>query len=268
MNKIHQPEAVRFFIVAQEKGGAGKSFIAALLADTLLRSGVQPLIFSNDPPGLIAAYGEVQEIALASTEAALEDNHIDVDAHDVVREAIESLADDPTKAIIYDTGGSTVWRLSDIFKLSAFNDLLIECGVTAAVLVPVTVDTDVSVGALTTLAAMREALPDHLHFVVASPRDGKPDLLGDDHPHHSVLASDLNGVLKLPRLHRDMALLMTRIGQPIFDIADPAKRSMRKELAVSLGLKPNRLEVLSSNCATLLTDFAEELRPLVSWPRP
>lgn len=264
---ITKSEAARFFIVAQDKGGVGKSFVASLLADTALRSGMTLRIFSNDPPGLIKAYGDVEMIELAATDAAQDDAYLDIDAHSPLLEAIDWLGDDPTGVVIYDTGASTVNRFADISKLLNFDERLCDAGVKAAVLVPVTADLDVARGALITFDALTDAFPSHLHIAVASLRDGVPKLLASDHPYHQALAAAPDGVIQLPAFHRDMALLVNRAGLPISRLTDNKDKAMFDDLMGRVGISLGRAELLSSKCALLIDGFDKALRPLVSWPR-
>lgn len=166
-------EPPRITFVGSDKGGVGKSFVSALVADLMEVGGEAFRIVQIDEQDrLPALFGErVTTVAPARLDDLRRDPAAIVTAFDPLYAAIErSLADGV--ALIVDIGGPQQVLVEEYCGLVDLDADLAEAGASALWLVPATAEPEAMRGAVRTARAVERVLPSVARGIVLNGRDG------------------------------------------------------------------------------------------------
>lgn len=159
--------------VGSDKGGIGKSFVSALVADLLDVAGIAPRIVQIDEQERLPALypDRVTTVSLASMDDVRRDPGAIVTAFDPLYGAIERTIADHVPTIV-DIGGPQQTAVEDYCGLVDLDADLAEAGINAVWLVPATAEPEAMRGAVRTNAAIARVLPSVRRTLVLNERDG------------------------------------------------------------------------------------------------
>lgn len=163
----------RITFVGSDKGGVGKSFVSALVADMMeVGSETFRIVQIDEQDRLPALFGErVTTVAPARLDDLRRDPAAIVTAFDPLYAAIErSLADGV--ALIVDIGGPQQMLVEEYCGLVDLDADLVEAGASARWLVPATAEPEAMRGAVRTARAVERVLPSAARGIVLNGRDG------------------------------------------------------------------------------------------------
>lgn len=159
--------------VGSDKGGIGKSFITALIADLLDVAGVVPRIVQIDEQERLPALypGRVTTVSLASMDDVRRDPGAIVAAFDPLYAAIERTIADRIPTIV-DIGGPQQTAIEEYCGLVDLDADLVEAGLSTVWLVPATAEPEAMRGAVRTDSAIARVLPSVRRALILNERDG------------------------------------------------------------------------------------------------
>lgn len=166
-------KAPRIIFVGSDKGGVGKSFISALVADLMEINGRDFRIVQIDEQDrLPALFGDrVSTVAPARLDDLRRDPAAIVTAFDPLYAAVERSLDDGV-ALIIDIGGPQQVLVEEYCGLVDLDADLMEAGASALWLVPTTAEPESMRGAVRTAKAVERVLPSVRRGIVHNGRDG------------------------------------------------------------------------------------------------
>jgi hypothetical protein len=159
--------------IGSDKGGIGKSFVSALVADLLDVAGIAPRIVQIDEQERLPALypDRVTTVSLASMDDVRRDPGAIVAAFDPLYGAIERTIADRVPTIV-DIGGPQQTAVEEYCSLVDLDADLVEAGINAVWLVPATAEPEAMRGAVRTNAAIARVLPSVRRTLVLNERDG------------------------------------------------------------------------------------------------
>ena len=250
------PTAPGLVIVSQIPGGTSKTWTATLAIDAAVRSGCNVRIFENDTQPILAAYGNVTRIKLASTEDVVHNSTADIEVHAPLDEAIRQFVDHPDQTVVYDTSAASLDRLSYVVDMLNIADRLDAMGSHCVILVPASARPDIASDALTTCKVWRSIMPaPHRVIPVIFHRDGDPTRVPDDHPLRKLVANAEDGVIVQPRVPMPVLLAHKKSGLPVFALADMRDPLATTEIAKRAGIEPVMAELMRRACADVLAEI-------------
>lgn len=163
----------RILFVGSDKGGVGKSFVSALVADLFEVHGRDFRIVQIDEQDrLPALFGDrVTTVAPARLDDLRRDPGAIVTAFDPLYAAIERALDDRTPLIV-DIGGPQQMLVEEYCGLVDLDADLMEAGARATWLAPATAEPEAMRGAVRTAKAIGRVLPSAGRKIVLNGRDG------------------------------------------------------------------------------------------------
>ncbi|MCY0149605.1 hypothetical protein OEG84_18300 [Hoeflea sp. G2-23] len=178
-SKISHPKAAagseppRIVFVGSDKGGVGKSFVSALVADLMEINGRDFRIVQIDEQDrLPSLFGDrVTTVAPARLDDLRRDPAAIVTAFDPLYSAIERSLEDGV-ALIVDIGGPQQQLVEEYCGLVDLDADLLEAGESATWLVPATAEPEAMRGAVRTAKAVERVLPSVMRGIVLNGRDG------------------------------------------------------------------------------------------------
>jgi hypothetical protein len=168
--KPHRP---RIIFVGSDKGGVGKSFVSALVADLMeIRGEAFRIVQIDEQDRLPALFGErVTTVAPARLDDLRRDPAAIVTAFDPLYLAMEhSFADGVS--LIVDIGGPQQILVEEYCGLVDLDADLVEASASALWLVPATAEPEAMRGAVRTARAVGRVLPSIARGIVLNGRDG------------------------------------------------------------------------------------------------
>ncbi|MDF1607539.1 hypothetical protein PZ897_05065 [Hoeflea sp. YIM 152468] len=163
----------RVIFVGSDKGGVGKSFVSALVADLMEINGRNfRIVQIDEQKRLPALFGDrVTTVAPARLDDLRRDPAAIVTAFDPLYAAIERSLEDGV-ALIVDIGGPQQVLVEEYCGLVDLDADLIEAGASAIWLVPATAEPEAMGGAVRTAKAVERVLPSVTRGIVLNGRDG------------------------------------------------------------------------------------------------
>ena len=158
--------------VGSDKGGIGKSFVSALVADLLDVAGIAPRIVQIDEQERLPALypDRVITVSLASMNDVRRDPGAIVAAFDPLYAAIERTIADRVPTVV-DIGGPQQTAVEEYCGLIDLDADLVEAGINAVWLVPATAEPEAMRGAVRTSAAVGRVLPSVRRALILNERD-------------------------------------------------------------------------------------------------
>ncbi len=249
------PQPPRVIITLNNKS-CGKTLLQQLLGDVCMRSGYTIQYFQSDSQPYLGPYGETQTIPLATTTEMLEDSTIDVERHDVVLQAVKTLADKPRHLLGYDGGASTAERIINVMEIIRMNERMLGLEIKGLAVIPVTGREDIIESGSEAVALVKRGLPNFEVMIAISQRDGDPRRLDKRHAFWRLLAQ-ADRTLQLPRVSQDMLIRMRESRRPLHQLADPEGPVSTETLARELGLSEAVTELMRAMAANLVNAFDE-----------
>ncbi|RIK83373.1 MAG: hypothetical protein DCC69_14455 [Hyphomicrobiales bacterium] len=163
----------RILFVGSDKGGVGKSFVSAVVADLFEVHGQECRIVQVDEQDrLPALFGDrVTTVAPARLDDLRRDPGAIVTAFDPLYAAIERALEDRTLLIV-DIGGPQQMLVEEYCALVDLDADLVEAGAEAVWLTPATAEPEAMRGAVRTARAIGRVLPSAGRKIVLNGRDG------------------------------------------------------------------------------------------------
>ena len=166
-------KSCRIIFVGSDKGGVGKSFVSALVADLLEINGIAFRIVQIDEqdrlPGLFG--NRVTTVTPARLDDLRRDPAAIVTAFDPLYATIEQSLEDGVTLIV-DIGGPQQTLVEEYCGLVDLDADLVEAGAKAIWLVPATAEPEAMRGAVRTSDTLERVLPSVRRGIVLNGRDG------------------------------------------------------------------------------------------------
>lgn len=192
--------------VGSNKGGVGKSLLAALSVDLLEIGGHKARIVQIDEQDRLPALypGRVQTVSLATLEDARSDPAAVVASFDGLYAEIEKTMADTTP-MVADIGGPYQIATEEYFGMVDLDEDFVESGITVRWLIPTTAEPEAMRAAVRTAKQVGCVLPSAIRAIVLNGRDG-PFRFYPGSPADVLWREELEplckklGVLKLPAI--------------------------------------------------------------------
>ena len=171
--RITTPPAPKLIFVGSDKGGVGKSFLSALVADLLEIDGTRARIVQIDEQERLPALypDRVTTVPPARLDDVRRDPSAIVTAFDSLYAAVERTMADGVPTIV-DIGGPQQAAVEEYCGLIDLDADLVEAGLCALWLVPATAEPEAMRGAVRTAGAISRVLPSTRRAIVLNRRDG------------------------------------------------------------------------------------------------
>lgn len=214
----------RILFVGSDKGGVGKSFVSAVVADLFEVHGQECRIVQVDEQDrLPALFGDrVTTVAPARLDDLRRDPGAIVTAFDPLYAAIERALEDRTLLIV-DIGGPQQMLVEEYCALVDLDADLVEAGAEAVWLTPATAEPEAMRGAVRTARAIGRVLPSAGRKIVLNGRDG-PFRFYPGSPADLVWREGLepicreSGALRLPAIAPGSWLPFEAAGRRFIDV--------------------------------------------------
>ncbi|WPM80657.1 hypothetical protein R5W60_02750 [Brucella pseudintermedia] len=248
------PSFPQILFVGSDKGGVGKSFVTALIADLFEINGRAIRIVQIDEQDrLPLLFGDlVTTVAPARLDDLRRDPSAIVTAFDPLYAAIEQALQDRTPLLV-DIGGPQQVLVEEYCALVDLDADLLEAGAKTTWLVPATAEPEAMRGAARTAKAIGRVLPSALRKIVLNGRDG-PFRFYPGSPADAVWQEQLDplcqslGAPKLPAIAPGSWLPFEAAGKRFMDVvasdiaaiqtwtgrSRPAAKVMRGDVAAFL----------------------------------
>ncbi len=217
-------------------------------------------IFQYDEHDRLRSLAEPTMIDLATARDLLDGrSSADLRNHEVLYEALSTLADHPNMLICQDTAATAAERIATVFISGDYNGLLNDAGAKGLFFVPFRPVADVAEGALQMIAALKLAMPDHYVIPVAICNPNALDEIPQRSAFWRVVEEADHGVVTIRAVAESFAQMLERINMPITKLADRKNRAVISQINDELGCGYMVAGAVSANAAALLADFSREL---------
>jgi hypothetical protein len=193
--------------VGTEKGGVGKSFIAALVTDLMDVYGQRALVVQVDEQNRLPSLypDRVTSVMPATMEDLRRDPAAIIEAFDPLYSAVEKTIADRVPTV-FDFGGPQQAAAEEYFALIDLNEDLLGADVTGNWLIPTTAEPEAMRSAIKTANAIGRILPSIRRVLVLNHRDG-PFRFYPGSPADKIWRTELEplctklGAVKLPAIN-------------------------------------------------------------------